>query len=283
MAKATIPYLKGFEVKPFMITQNGNVIFTDGTAVMRPNQQQCEAYGYTYDITTGTCSAFSYSANLNKNIDNSGNTIKGSRNVTQQGTHNTQIYGESNTVKGLSRNNIIAGNNNEISNGVNNTYVYGTLAQSTADNSIVLGGNAPGDLLAERQSIQLMYGVQTTAGGTVASYLNNVTGSLFAIPENTAMYFHADILALRVGGSATGSAGDFLSWVERGVIINKSGTLSIERERDTIKGSGNHTNWRPTAAIDGTNFVMNCRGATDMTIEWCSNITFTQIKTNVSL
>ena len=283
MSKATIPYLKGFEVKPFMITQNGSVIFTDGTAVMRPNQMQCEAYGYTYDITTGTCSAFPYSANLNKNIDNSGNTIKGSRNVTQQGTHNTQIYGESNTVKGLSRNNIIAGNNNEISNGVNNTYVYGTLAQSTADNSIVLGGNAAGDNLAERQSIQLMYGTQTTAGSTVDSYLNNVTDSFFVIPDNSIMYFHADVVAVRVGGTNTGNTGDFASFVERGVVINKSGTLSIARERDAIKSSGTVTDWRPVANISGTNFRMTVRGETDVTIEWCSNITFTQIKTNVSL
>jgi len=266
-----------------MITQNGSVIFTDGTAVMRPNQMQCEAYGYTYDITTGTCSAFPYSANLNKNIDNSANTIKGSRNVTQQGTHNTQIYGESNTVKGLSRNNIIAGNNNEISNGVNNTYVYGTLAQSTADNSIVLGGNAAGDNLAERQSIQLMYGTQTTAGGTVDSYLNNVTDSFFVIPDNTIMYFHADVVAVRVAGTNTGNTGDFASFVERGVVINKSGTLSIARERDAIKSSGTVTDWRPVANISGTNFRMTVRGETDVTVEWCSNITFTQIKTNVSL
>jgi len=283
MAKATIPYLKGFEVKPFMITQNGSVIFTDGTAVMRPNQMQCESYGYTYDITTGTCSAFPFNPDLNTNINNAGNTIKGSRNVTQQGTHNTQIYGESNTVKGLSRNNIIAGNNNEISNGVNNTYVYGTLAQSTADNSIVLGGNAAGDNLAERQSIRLMYGTQTTAGGTVDSYLNNVTDSFFVIPDNTIMYFHADVVAVRVAGTNTGNTGDFASFVERGVVINKSGTLSIARERDAIKSSGTVTDWRPVANISGTNFRMTVRGETDVTVEWCSNITFTQIKTNVSL
>ena len=55
------------------------------------------------------------------------------------------------------------------------------------------------------------------------------------------MYFHADVLAVRVGGTGTGNAGDFLSWVERGVVINKSGVLSIARERDTIQGSGNVT------------------------------------------
>ena len=279
----TIPYLTGFTVKPKSTSALGIVTFTDGTNDIPPNQLQCEAYGYTYDRASGTCSAFKYNTNLNRGVANENNKTYGSGNSTETGTNNTLVMGDNNTIRGLSRNNIIVGNQNEIANSVNNAFVYGTLGEATADNSIVLGGNAPTDNLSERQSIHLMYGTQTTAGGTVASYLNNVTGSLFAIPENTAMYFHADILALRVGGSATGSAGDFLSWVERGVIINKSGTLSIERERDTIKGSGNHTNWRPTAAIDGTNFVMNCRGATDMTIEWASNIRFTQIKTGVAL
>ena len=128
-----------------------------------------------------------------------------------------------------------------------------------------------------------MYGTQTTAGSTVDSYLNNITGNYFTIPENTAMYFHADILAVRVGGTGTGSTGDFASWVERGVVINKSGTLSIERERDTIKSSGTVTNWRPTTTVDGTNFIMDVRGATDVTIEWASDIKFTQIKTGVAL
>jgi len=283
MARTLIPFLSDYPVKPNSINGLGIVTFTDGTNNITPNQQQCEAYGYTYDESTGTCKAFMYNSNIERNIANVNNNVQGSRNVTETGTNNTYIMGESNTVKGLSRNNIIIGSNNEIANGVNNSSVYGTKGEVTATNSIVLGGNAPTDNLAERQSIQLMYGVQTTAGGTVDSYLNNITDNYFTIPENTAMYFHADVLAVRVGGTGTGNAGDFLSWVERGVVINKSGTLSIERERDTIKGSGNHTNWRPTATFNGTDFIIEVRGATDTTIEWASNITFTQIKTGVAL
>jgi len=280
----TIPYLTGFTVKPKSTSNLGVVTFTDGTNDIAPNQLQCEAYGYTYDRASGTCSAFKYNTNLNRNVANENNKTYGVGNSTETGTNNTLLMGENNTVKGLSRNNIIVGNQNEIANSVNNAFVYGTLGEATADNSIVLGGNAPTDNLAERQSIHLMYGTQTTTGSTVDSYLNNISGNYFTIPDNTAMYFHADVLAVRVGGStATGAAGDFLSWVERGVVINKSGTLSIERERDTIKGSGNHTNWRPTATVDGTNFIIDVRGAADMTIEWASNIRFTQIKTGVAL
>jgi len=276
-------YKTGFSVKPKFISALGEVTFTDGTNNIIPNQLECEAYGYTYNKVTGTCSAFRSNIGIDRNMSNIGNFIKGKQNTTETGTTNTVMIGESNTVKGMSKNNIIIGNQNEIANGVNNANVFGTLGEATADNSIVLGGNAPTDTLSERQSIHLMYGTQTTAGSTVDSYLNNISGNYFTIPENTAMYFHSDILAVRVGGTGAGSAGDFASWVERGVVINKSGTLSISKERDTIKSSGTVTNWRPTTTVDGTNFIIDVRGATDVTIEWASNIRFTQIKTGVAL
>ena len=281
---ATIPYITGFTVKPKAVTSFGIVIFTDGRDDITPNQLECEAYGYTYNQALGTCSAFRYNTNLNRNFSNINNTIKGPNNTTETGTNNTLIIGENNNVKGLSRNNLIVGNKNEIANGINNTYVVGTLGLSTANNSIVLGGNAGSDVLGERQSIQLMYGTQTTAGTTVDSYLNNTTDSYFVIPDNSIMYFHADVIAVRVGGAAAaGAVGDYASWVERGVVINKSGTLTVNRERDAIKSSGTVTDWRPVANVSGTNFRMTVRGETNTTIEWNSNITFTEIKTGVAL
>ena len=282
----TIPYLSGFDVKPSSTSVLGVVTFTDGTNDITPNQLQCEAYGYTYDKASGTCSTFRYNTNLNRSFSNESNKVQGANNTTETGTNNTLIIGQNNTVKGLSRNNIIVGNKNEIANGVNNANVYGTLGEATADNSIVLGGNVATDLLGERQSIQVLYGTQTTNGTNTVSYLNNTTDKLLAVPENAVMYFHADVVAVRVGGTDTsggGAVGDFASWVERGVIINKSGTLSIERERDAIKHSGHTTNWQPTGIVSGTNFAMRVRGHADTTIEWCSNITFTQIKTGVAL
>ena len=282
----TIPYLSGFDVKPSSTSVLGVVTFTDGTNDITPNQLQCEAYGYTYNKADGTCSTFRYNTNLNRSFSNESNKVQGANNTTETGTNNTLIIGQNNTVKGLSRNNIIVGNKNEIANGVNNANVYGTLGEATADNSIVLGGNVATDLLGERQSIQVLYGTQTTNGTNTVSYLNNTTDKLLAVPENAVMYFHADVVAVRVGGTDTsggGAVGDFASWVERGVIINKSGTLSIERERDAIKHSGHTSNWQPTGIVSGTNFAMRVRGHADTTIEWCSNITFTQIKTSVAL
>ena len=282
----TTPFLTGYTVKPSSISGLGEVTFTDGTNNIIPNQLQCEAYGYTYNRVTGTCSTFRYNTNLNTAFANENNKTFGSNNSTETGTNNTLVMGESNTVRGFSRNSIITGNQNAIDNGVNNANVSGTLGEATADNSIVLGGNNGSDALGERQSIQLLYGLQTTDGVNTVSFLNNTTDSLFAIPDNTIMYFHADVVAVRVGGTASaggGAVGDYASFVERGVIINKSGVLSIQRERDEIKSSGHTSNWQPTAIVSGTSFAMRVRGDADTIVEWCSNITFTQIKTGVTL
>jgi len=279
----SIPFLTGFTVKPLSVSGLGVVSFTDGRREITPNQLQCEAYGYTYNEAAGTCSTFRFNTNLNRSFNNANNNTKGSQNVTETGTNNTLIMGESNTVKGFSRNNIIVGSNNEIANGVNNANVFGTLGEVTASNSIVLGGNAPTDNLGERQSIELLYGKQTTNGNTTASNLNNLSANYLAIPDNTAMYFHADCLAVRVGGTGAGTIGDYASFVQRGVVINKSGVLTVNSERDPIKSSGTVTTWRTTGNITGTNFYIGVRGATDVTIEWACNIRFTQIKTGVTL
>ena len=280
----SIPYLTGFAVKPLSVSAIGVVSFTNGSREVTPNQLQCEAYGYTYNKAAGTCSIFRFNTNLNRNVANENNRTYGAGNSTETGTNNSLVMGESNTIKGFSRNNIIIGNNNEISNGVNNANVFGTLGEATADNSIILGGNAGTDTLGKRQSIQLIYGTQTTDGTVVDSYLNNTVGSYFVVPENTAIMFEADILAVRVGGTAgAGAVGDYKSWIETGVVINKSGTLSVDSSTISHSSSGTTGGWDAVSTVSGTNYIMSVEGAADTTIEWVSNIRFTQLKTGVTL
>ena len=279
----SIPYLTGFAVKPLSVSAIGVVSFTNGSREVTPNQLQCEAYGYTYNKAAGTCSIFRFNTNLIRSFNNSNNSTKGSQNVTETGTNNTLIMGESNTVKGFSRNNIIIGSNNEIANGVNNANVFGTFGEATADNSIVLGGNASTDILGKRQAIQLLYGVQTTGADAVDSYLNGITGSYFVVPENTAIMFEADILAVRVGGAGSGAVGDFKTWIETGVVINKSGTLSVDSSTISHSSSGTTGGWDAVSTVSGTNYIMSVEGVEDKTIDWVSNLRFTQLKTGVTL
>ena len=195
--------------------------------------------------------------------------------------------GENNIVRGNSRNSIITGSSNEIVNGVNNSVVSGVKGEATTSNSIVLGGNSDGDILGQRQFIRCIYAAQTTSNSTVFSSLNSETGVRFVIPDNTIIYFHAETVVVRTGGTnVAGAVGDYGSYVERGVIINKSGTTTIQRERDTIKTSGTVTNWRviaQTGGISGETLNLACRGQTNMILEWCMNVSITQIKTGVTL
>jgi hypothetical protein len=280
MALTTIPFRQGYTIVPYEISIAGIVTFTDGTNTgIAPNQNQCEAYGYTYDEAQGVCRAQTFTPKISRAMENLNNTIRGNGNELGIGINNTVIVGENNTLKGLSRNTIIVGNANEIVRGVNNSVVLGTLGEVTTENSIVLGANNTAtDILGQRQSIQLIYGVQTTDNSTIDSYLNNTSGSYFEVPEDSAIYFQSETLALRVGGSGAGSAGDFKAWVERGVVVNDGGTLSIDRSRTSPASSGTTTGWSPINAVSGTNFQQTVKGATDMTIDWVSNIRITQMK-----
>jgi hypothetical protein len=280
---ATIPYLTGFDVKPSSTSTSGIVVFTDGTNDIIPNQLQCEAYGYTYNKADGTCSTFRFNTNLNTSFSNISNKLQGAGNTTETGTNNTYIIGENNTVKGLSRNNIVVGNQNEIANGVNNANVFGTLGEATADNSIVLGGNASADSLGERQSITLLFGTQTTDNTVSDSFLNNTSGSYFAIPENTIIAFQTETVAVRIGGTGAGNNGDFKAFIETGVAINEAGTLSIDKSRSTIANTGTTTGWTCDISVSGTNLVQTVKGANNRTLMWATTIRMTQIKTGVAL
>ena len=279
----TIQPNPGEVLYPAFISQRGIVNFTDGVNAILPSQQQCEAYGYTYNKVLDTCSAFTFNSNLPEAFNNNSNKLYGSRNSTQSETLNTLIMGENNTVLGSSRNSIITGSNNVISNLINNANVSGTLGEATADNSIVLGGNKGGDSLGERQTITLMYGGQTDDNSVVDSYLNNVTGSYFQIPENTIVLFETQTVAVRIGGSGAGSLGDYKTFTEVGAAINKSGVLSISSSRTILSSVGTTAGWLPSVGVSGTNFLQQVQGKNNRDIMWATTIRFTQIKTGVAL
>ena len=277
-------YLTGYTVKPYQISALGQVVFTDGRETnLSVNQVTCEAYGYTYDRASGTCMAFRLNTNLDRNLANINNKNNGSGNTNQFGSNTIQINGTQNTTKGFNNNCFINGINNEIANGVDNVSLTGTLGESTATNSIVLGGNAAADALGERQTITVMYGTTTDDNSTVNSYLNNTVDSYFEIPDNTIIAFHTETVAVRVGGSGGGNLGDFKAIVEIGAAINKNGTLSIDKTRNVIANVGTTTGWISDIGVSGTNLIQQVKGANNRDLMWTTTIRMTQIKTGVVL
>tara|TARA_R110000744_G_scaffold7515_1_gene26008 strand:- start:150 stop:995 length:846 start_codon:yes stop_codon:yes gene_type:complete len=278
-------YLTGYAIKPYVTDPNGEVIFTDGTNnEIRANQIQCEAYGYTYDPVTGTCRSFQYNTRLNRDISNINNKNNGPGNTTQLGSNTIQVNGTNNTTRGFNNNCFINGSNNEIANGVSNATVVGTLAEATATNSIVLGGNATGDTLGERQSMTLMFGTTTTTNaGLEDSYLNNVVGSFFEIPVNTIISFRTETIAIRIGGSAgAGAVGDYKFWIEEGgAVYSKGGGILVNKTRTTVVNNG--TVGVPDVTGSGTVFSQKVTGSNNKIIEWVTTMRITQLKVPVDI
>ena len=187
-------------------------------------------------------------------------------------------------------NNLINGEYNLVSENIyhverplNNCNISGYGGNATIPNHYVHGGNSVNDITGERQYTRVIFGTTTTAGGTVNSFINNDGEHFYPIPKNSIMYFHASCIAVRVGGSASGSVGDYAGWLERGIVINKNGTSSLTRTRKSMGNDGNHTSWRPTASITDNNFRITVRGATDMTLEWTCVVDFTEFRASVNL
>ena len=278
MAK-TIPYLKGYDVKPYSTSEIGVVTFTDGTNDIVPNQQQCEAYGYTYDKASGTCSTFRYNTNLNRSFSNESNKVQGANNTTETGTSNTLIIGQNNTVKGLSRNNIIVGNENEIANGVNNASVLGNYGLAERDGEVVIGGggfSGAGKGYAQSSTITLT-GTTTDATPT-ALFVNGDTSTTIIARSSTSSFqgFEATVIGVRTGGSAaSGAVNDRICLRVTGLAFLKA----IDQSSTDLGKSGTTGGWDSEMAFSGTNdMLFAVTGAANMNISWSCTLNLYELK-----
>ena len=230
---ATTPYINGLIIKPNSVSALGVVTFTDGTNDITPNQSQCEAYGYTYDIASGTCSAFRLNTNLERNISNIGNKFNGAGNSTELGSNTVQINGENNTTRGFNNNCLINGSANEIVNGVSNAVVFGTHGEARTQAEVTIGGGkrsltgGEATLISRRKTSTIeLSGVtqdntatNLTVQGDGSSYIN--------VEANSIIGYDIYITRLELGGSA-GVAGNYSYRNIRGAVkIDNSLTMSF--------------------------------------------------------
>ena len=112
-----IPFISGLNVRPSSVLESGIVNFEtqiqEGDVKIfveiKPNQLQCEAYGYTYNKATGTCSIFRHNIDVATTFDNINNNTQGPRNNVANGVDNTYVMGEENTLESLTKNKITSG------------------------------------------------------------------------------------------------------------------------------------------------------------------------------
>jgi hypothetical protein len=272
------PFLNGYSVKPAFINGVGEVLFTDGTIAVTPNQQQCEAYGYTYDRASGTCKAFTYSTSLGKSLNNESNYVRGANNTTETGTNNTHIMGESNTVKGLSRNNIIVGSNNEIANGVNNAVVFGNYGLAQRPGEVVFGGggfSGAGKGYAQSSVITL---TGKTRGATPISLFVNGDASKTIIARSSASSFQgfeATVIGVRTGGTHhSGAVNDRICLRVTGLVYLKA----VDQLSTDLGKSGTTGGWAAEVAFSGTNdMLFAVTGAADMNISWSCTLNLYEV------
>ena len=230
---ATTPYINGLTIKPNSVSTLGVVTFTDGTNDITPNQSQCEAYGYTYDIASGTCRSFRFNTNLERNISNINNKFNGAGNTTQLGSNTIQINGTDNTTRGFNNNCLINGNTNEIANGVNSAVVFGTNGIARTEAEFTIGGgkgsltSGEATFISRRKtSVIELSGVTTdntatnlTVQGDGSTYIN--------VEANSIIGYDIYITRLELGGSA-GTAGNYSYRNIRGAVkIDRLGVMSF--------------------------------------------------------
>jgi hypothetical protein len=272
------PYLNGYSVKPASVDGLGIVSFTDGTIAVTPNQQQCEAYGYTYDRASGTCKAFTYITSLEKSLNNQSNYVRGANNTTETGTNNTHIMGESNTAKGLSRNNIIVGSNNEIANGVNNAVVFGNYGLAQRPGEVVIGGGGfSGAGKGYAQSSYITLTGTTTDDTPTSLFVNGDASNTIIARSSTSSFqgFEATVIGVRTGGTHhSGAVNDRICLRVTGLVYLKA----VDQSSTDLGKSGTTGGWAAEVAFSGTNdMLFAVTGAANMNISWSCTLNLYEV------
>ena len=248
-------YLTGYTIKPYEKTPLGEVIFTDGTNNgIRANQQQCEAYGYTYNIADGTCNASRFNINLDRAVSNENNKNNGPQNVTGLGSDIIQINGTLNTTRGSNNNCFINGSANEIASGINNATVLGVGGKANKDGAFVIGGGlyAKGVVEGDRKvSVVNLSG--TTTDNTATKLTVNGDGTNYInVNENSIVGFEIYITRLEIGGSSA-TIGDFSYRNIKGVVrVGESSGMAFIVGMTRNIGKSTPGVWGTAVMVDST-------------------------------
>ena len=210
-------YLKGYTTKPYQVLRTGVVAFTDGTNNnLSANQKTCEAYGYTYDTSTGTCRAYAYKP-LDKKFNTQSVIEKGRNNDIGRANKNSVIVGDSNTLRGLNRNTLIVGNDHLVENEIiNSSIVGGASANVQRQAEVAIGGGVPtvynagrsASLTADRQQSFIQLSGITTDNTATNLTVQGDGSSFINVKANSILGYEIYITRFELGGTS-GTAGNY--------------------------------------------------------------------------
>jgi hypothetical protein len=206
------------KIKPHEIDETGIVTFTDGTNTgLHATQEICEAYGYTYDNRSGTCTLNQqFQASLGRAFNKQTNKVMGTSNVVETGVSNGLLNGDFNKVGGRSRNPFITGTENEINANVQNAAVFGVNGTAKSQSEFVIGGGlntgqaydctatvggTAGTLYTDRQtSIMKLSGV-TCSDVAVNLSINGDNRNFINVRNNCIIAYEVHLIRLELIGS----------------------------------------------------------------------------------
>ena len=271
-------FLIGLNVKPKEINNLNQVLFEDASgASATPTESECIAYGF---IPYKTVCYYQY--NDTQMIPDTEILSIGRRNSIEENVLDSSVIGIDNFVFRNSNNNLIVGDSNTL-NSISNTLISGTKGDALYNNSQILAGNQNDDILGERQSILLLAGADTTTSTYTRTYINDDGSTLFNVEDNSIVSYTAHAIGVRTGGTAAGDKGDFKYWIERGAVVSRNGTLTIDRTRDSISSDGTTSGWNVNSDIDGTNLYIEVKGKNNMNVKWIIRMEISEMRTGIDL
>jgi len=268
-------YKKGFKIKPRFVSTTGNVVFTDGTNNVTPNQLACEAYGYTYNEVTGTCTAFDYNTKIKRTADNVYNIVNGELNTTNVGTENTSILGTNNTSSGNNLNVLISGKNHLVDNGINDaSIISGSLGRAMNQGEVIMGGGGFGNIAGSAQTSFIQQSGNTEDNTETLLYTQYITNKYIEKCANSVIGFEIHIVGVNTGVGA-GTAGDYGYIQVLGAATFTNGLASTYHQHQNYLvnsgTSGLHLDARMKDAT-ATSFGVAVTGVNETYIQWTASI-----------
>ena len=273
-------YKNGYSIKPKHITQTGEVIFTDGTNEVRANQITCQDYGYTYNESTGTCSAFKYNTKINNTSDNVHNIIKGNLNTTNLGTENSFLLGADNKSEGDNLNVMITGSKNVVDKDLKNTSIIsGTFGQAKNQGEVLMAGGGFGSTLALAQTFFVQQSGITTDNTETSLYTQYITNKFIEKVGNSVIGFEANVIGINYGGE--GEVGEYGYVQITGAVKFTNGLASTYHQSTTHIVQAGHSGMNITAVMKdatATSFGVAVTGLTETRIQWTAEVKLWQNK-----
>jgi hypothetical protein len=266
-------YKKGFNIKPKEVLRTGEILFTDGTNDVIPNQSACESYGYKYNSATGTCTAFDYDSTLERKFNNIHNNVSGG--VTDNGTQNTILNGQQHITKGNNFNNILNGEKHQIENAIKNANVLsGAYGQIQNQGEVVLSGGGFNEALGMSQMSFVQQSGNTTDATQTSLYTQYITNKFIEKVGNSVIGFEANVIGVNTG-IGTGTTGEYGYVQVTGAVTFTNGLASTYHQSTSHIVAYGTSGMHITAVMKdatATSFGVAVTGLAETYIQWTASI-----------